>query len=136
MHMSMCTTVPIPCLPPPALPRVGGRGQAPEAGRGRRQQLGQPLGEQGLQSLPQAGVVALQLAMVLLLVWPNQGLVLAQRILAPGGRMARCSGTGTQERGSKTGGGGGVREEGQELGGGGGVKWAERHDEGWGGSGG
>lgn len=52
MHMLMCMTIPILCLPPLALSRVGGLGQAPEAGCGWRQQLGQALGEQGLQSLP------------------------------------------------------------------------------------
>lgn len=55
---------------------LGGLGQAPEAGCGWCQQLGQALGEQGLQSLPQAGIIALQLTVVLLLVQPNQGLVL------------------------------------------------------------
>ena len=73
--------------------------QAPEAGCVWRQQLRQALGEQGLQSLPQAGVVALQLTVVLLLVRPNQGFVLPQRILAPEGGPdgRRCSGADTQK---------------------------------------
>lgn len=74
------------CLCP--LSVVGGGGRAPEACRGRRQQLGQALGEQGLQSLPQATVVPLQLSVVLLLVWPYQGLVLPQGVLTPEREMA------------------------------------------------
>lgn len=43
------------------------------------------MGKQRLQSLPQAAIVTLQLPVVLLLVWANQGLVLSQCILAPEG---------------------------------------------------
>lgn len=82
---------------------VGGRGQAPEACVGRCQRLGQALGEEGLQSLPQATVVPLQLAVVLLLVWPYQRLVLPQGVLTPE-RQGRAA--GAQEQASLGVGGG------------------------------